>query len=217
MHLETRVSVCFDPGFYTSEDIYINIKPKKKQWAFSETWKEALYFPVCVHLLLLWFPPCPWSKASPSVYRKSLQHTPSLAIVHASVCIVRDCECVCVRQGVQWVIITACRPVWLITYCQPFSFCRAPNTHWDAHARMFRTTSLLSMHVQGDKHTCILAAEEVNIHLNKTSGFCFWLWTRRYAFVRLHKSAQVCAAMRFFGREKKERRGGCGMSWGQQT
>lgn len=43
------------------------------------------------------------------------------------------CKCVCVcgreRQGVRWVIITACRPVWLITYRQPFSFCRTCNTH----------------------------------------------------------------------------------------
>jgi len=59
---------------------------------------------------------------------------------------------------------------------------------------MLRTISPLSLrtHVQLDTNTHILAVEEVNSHLNKTSAFCFWLWTRRFA---LAPSVYVCAHM----------------------
>lgn len=115
---------------------YWYIKPKKNnECSVKHNWMHCFFSPVSVHLLRLCFPPCLWSKASLSVclsprlsYPKSLPHTLSHWALCMQVC-VPECARMCMWQGVQWVIITACRPVWLITYCQPFFFCRACNAH----------------------------------------------------------------------------------------
>lgn len=73
---------------------YWYIKPKKNnECSVKHNWMHCFFSPVSVHLLLLCFPPCLWSKASLSVclsprlsYPKSLPHTLSHWALCMQVC-----------------------------------------------------------------------------------------------------------------------------------